>query len=132
MSSPSNKLYALGLLWLRLLMGIGIAHHGFGKVFGGHIDKFAQGVAHDGLPFPLIMAWAAALSEFLGGICIAIGFQTQLAAFFVFATMSVAIFIHHAADPLSVKELALCYWTMAATLILTGGGPYTVEVRLKK
>ena len=113
-------------------MGIGIAHHGYGKIFGGFMGKFAEGVAHDGLPFPVVMAWAAALSEFLGGILAAVGYQTRVAAFFVFATMSVAVFIHHAADPLKVKELALAYWAMAGTLMLTGGGPYTLEVRFKK
>jgi len=119
----------VGLLWLRLLMGVGIAHHGYGKVFGGYMDKFAAGVAQMGLPFPLVMAWAAALSEFLGGILVAVGFQTRVAAFFVFCTMSVAAFLHHANDALAVKELALAYWAMAGALVLTGGGPAALETR---
>jgi putative oxidoreductase len=131
MSTGNNTLYAVGLLWLRVLMGIGIAHHGYGKVFGGHMDQFAQGVAQMGLPLPMVFAWAAALSEFLGGILVAVGFQTRVAAFFVFCTMSAAVFLHHAHDALAVKELALAYWTMAGALALTGGGSYSLDARLK-
>lgn len=132
MAVSSSKLHDLGLLWLRVLMGCGIAYHGYGKVFGGHVSMLAEGLAKMGFPMPLYFAWAAALAEFLGGIFIAVGFQTRAAAFFVFVTMSVAAFKVHANDPFEVKELALAFWTMAGTLILTGGGPYTVEVKLKK
>ncbi len=122
----------LGLLWLRVLMGVGIAYHGYGKVFGGHVSGLAQGVAAMGFPMPELFAWAAALSEFLGGICVALGLGTRVAAFFVFSTMSVAAFIHHRADPLSVKELALAYWTMSGALILLGGGRFSLGRLLKK
>ena len=130
MSERVDRFYGIGLLWLRVLMGTGSAHHGVGKGCGGHMDRFAAGVAKMGLPLPECFAWAAALSEFLGGILIVAGFQTRLAACFVFATMSVAAFLRHAADPLSTKELALAYWTMAGALIGTGGGPYSLDARL--
>ena len=130
MSAGSNRWTDVGLLWLRFLMGVGIAHHGYGKVFGGQVTQLAAGLVKLGFPMPEVFAWAAALSEFLGGILIVLGFQTRLAAFFVFSTMSVAWVLAHAHDPLKVKELALCYWTMAGTLILTGGGAYTLESRL--
>ena len=115
---------------MRVLMGAGIAYHGYGKIFGGWMGKFTEGIAEMGFPMPEVFAWAAALSEFLGGILVAVGFQTRLAASAIFATMSVAAFIRHAADPFSVKELALAYWTMSGALVLTGGGPYSLEARL--
>lgn len=117
----------IGILWLRLLMGAGIAYHGFGKVFGEIMPQFIQGVEKMGFPFPVAFAWAAALSEFLGGICIFVGVRTRLAAFFVFCTMSVAAFVVHGADPFKVKELALAYWTMAGALICTGGGKISID-----
>ena len=119
----------LGLLWLRVLAGLGMAHHGFGKIFGGRMDQFAQGVAQLGFPMPETFAWAAALSEFLGGVCLILGLGTRLAAAAIFATMSVAAFLRHAADLLSVKELALVYWTITGTLMLTGAGVFSFDQR---
>ena len=127
MSSIKESSLNLGLLWLRVMMGVGIAYHGYGKVFGGHMDKFAEGVAQMGFQHPEIFAWAAALSEFVGGILIAVGLFTRGAALSVLATMSVAVFIHHASDPLKIKELALCYWTMAGCLMLTGPGVISID-----
>ena len=126
-TNVKEKLFDLGLLWLRVLMGVGIAHHGYGKIFGGGIEGFAQGVAKLGFPMPIVFAWLSALAEFVGGILVAVGFQTRIAAFFVFFNMSVAVFMQHAADPLKVKELALCYWAMAGALILTGAGKFSLD-----
>ena len=121
-----------GLLWLRLLLGAGSAYHGFSKIFGGHMDKFIHSVAKMGFAMPEVFAWMAALSEFLGGIMLILGFRTRVAAFFIFVTMSVAIFLHHTHDPLAQKELAIAYWAMAGALVLTGGGKYGLEGPSKK
>jgi len=116
-----------GLLWLRLLMGAGIASHGYGKIFGGYMMGFVEHVTGMGLPMPQLAAWMAALSEFVGGILIVLGFGTRVAALFVLGTMGVAAFIAHAEDPFKMKELALAYWTMAGTLILTGPGRISLD-----
>ena len=132
MAFGENRALAWGLLWLRMLMGLGIAHHGYGKIFGGRIAQFTEGVAKLGFPMPEVFAWAAALSEFVGGLCIALGLKTRVAALCVFMTMSVAAFLRHAADPFSVKELALAYWTMAGALILMGSGPYALDTLINR
>lgn len=117
-----DKFMHLGLLWLRVLMGSGIAYHGYGKIFDGGMPGFIEGVTKMGFAMPVVFAWIAALSEFLGGILIVLGLGTRYAAFFVFATMFVAAFIAHGEDTFDKKEMALAYWTMAGTLVLTGGG----------
>ena len=132
MATKHDTLPSLGLLWLRALMGAGIAHHGYGKIFGGHLDQFASGVAKMGFPHPMLFAWAAALSEFAGGILAVLGLGTRWAAAMIFMTMGVAVFLHHAADPLKVKELALAYWTMSGALILLGGGAFSLDARFRK
>lgn len=121
-----------GLLFMRVLMGVGMAYHGYGKLFGGNIEGLTQGVAAMGLPFPAFMAWAAALAEFGGGIFVAVGLLTRPAAFFIFITMTVAAFIAHGSDPFSKKELALAYWTMAGALVLTGPGCLSLDTLLGK
>ena len=125
-----ESLHNLGLLLLRVMMGSGMAYHGYGKIFGGHMDKFIAGVAHMGFQHPEIFAWAAALSEFVGGILIVLGLLTRLAALFIFVTMSVAAFITLASSPLDAKELALAYWAMAGCLLLTGPGAIAADATL--
>ena len=132
MKESNTRWQDLGLLFLRVMMGAGIAYHGYGKVFGGHIGMLAEGVAKMGFPFPEVMAWAAALSEFAGGICIALGLFTRPAALSVFITMSVAAFVAHSADPLKVKELALAYWTISGALVFLGAGSFSVGNLVKK
>ena len=119
--------HSLGIAVLRILVGGAMANHGFGKIFGGRIEGFAEGVAQMGFPMPVVFAWAAALSELAGGLCLAAGLWTRPAAFFIFCTMSVALFIRHGADPFSVKELAYLYWSASLSLMLLGGGRYSVS-----
>lgn len=122
----------VGLFALRVLAGAGLAYHGFGKVFGGNMAGFAQGVVKLGFPAPEFFAWAAALSEFLGGLLLILGLFTRPAAFFVFITMAVSGFLQHAQDPFQVKELAFLYGIVALSLILTGAGQFSVDGAFKK
>lgn len=127
MADTRATLSSLGLLWLRILTGAGIAYHGYGKVFGGQMEMLLPGVKALGFPMPEFFAWAAALSEFAGGLLILIGLFTRPAAFFLFVTMSVAAFVVHGKDPLQVKELAFAYWTVAGALLLTGAGRFSFD-----
>ena len=87
------------------------------------IPKLTEGVAHMGFPMPEVFAWAATLSEFVGGILLILGLATRFAAFFIFFTMSVAAFIALKSAPLQGgKELALAYWAIAGALMMTGAG----------
>ncbi|MCG6928868.1 MAG: DoxX family protein [Acidobacteria bacterium] len=138
----------LALLLLRL-SGLGLAlAHGYGKVLalsGGQGDRFVEGVASLGFPLPGLFAWAAALAEFLGGLCVALGLGTRVAAAFAGFAMFVAAFVrHHAFQHLLVAvgvmraseetvrswgnpELALLYLLAFATLVLTGGGRFSLD-----
>jgi len=127
LKTRQEKMGSLGLLWLRVLMGSGIAYHGYGKIFGGGMEQFVGFVGSIGVPMPQLMAWCAALSEFGGGILIVVGFLTRPAALLVFINMSVAAFVAHSDDPFMKKELALAYWTMAGTLVLTGAGCTSID-----
>lgn len=118
---------SVALAWLRVLAGLGIATHGYQKIFGGMMPRFTEGVAALGFPMPHLFAWMAALSELAGGLMLVLGLLTPLAALMVFGTMTVAAFLQHGSDPFDVKELALAYWTMAGTLMVAGGGKYSLD-----
>jgi putative oxidoreductase len=120
----------VGLLLLRVFAGLSLAlAHGIGKLPPS--ERFLAGVAEMGFPLPIVFGWAAALSEFAGGILIALGLLIRPAALFVAITMAVAAFIRQAGDPFGERELALLYGTMAVMLLLTGAGRYAMDARVR-
>jgi putative oxidoreductase len=122
-----DRLVDFGLLLLRLGFGLGIAYHGYQKIFGGRMEKFTEGVASMGFPAPAFFAWFAALGEFAGGLLLAAGLATRLSAYWVATVMAVAAFVRHGADPFDRKELALAYLVAALALALAGGGRFALE-----
>lgn len=126
-SSPGS--IDVGLLVLRAGFGLVLAFgHGWGKVsaLGGFIEK----VGAQGFPLPALFGTAAALSELVGGILLAIGLVSRVAAGFVLVTMLTAAFYVHAADPFPRKELALAYAVAALTILISGPGGLSVDARL--
>ena len=96
------------------------------------LGKFIKSVTKQGFPLPEVMAPIAMLSELLGGLLLAFGLFTRPAATFVIATMLGAAFQAHAHDPFSKKELALAYALVAAVLLVTGPGRYSLDARIEK
>jgi putative oxidoreductase len=115
-----------GLLALRVFVGLALAFaHGINKI--PPAERFVSGVADLGFPAPFAFAWAASLSEFLGGILLALGLLTRPASFFLLATMLVAGFMRHAADPFRDKELAFTFAAVALLFLLAGAGRYSLD-----
>ncbi len=129
----SKWYHDVGLLILRVLTGLFMASHGYGKIFTeGRMEQFTEGVAEMGFPLPIVFAWSAALSELLGGLLLAAGLFTRYAAFLIFCTMTVAAFIAHGDDPFSVKEKALLFWTISLAVMFLGAGQYAVDRLIRK
>ncbi len=125
-SGDTSRATDLGLLVLRLGFGLTLAFaHGLGKIPPS--DGFVGATAAMGFPLPVVFAWAAALSEFLGGLLIAVGLATRPAAVFVGITMMVAAFVQHGADPFGDKEMALLYLFAAVALALAGAGRLSLD-----
>ena len=121
-----------GLLWLRIFVGLGMAYHGYGKIFGGYQHMLADGLTSMGFPAPTLFAWLASLSEFAGGILLMLGLFTRPVAFFIAFTMAIAAFMAHANDPLEKKEMALAYLVTSVALMLTGAGKFSIDQRCTK
>lgn len=129
-SGATSRATDIGLLILRLGVGLAMAFgHGIGKIPPS--EGFVEGTAAMGFPVPVVFAWAAALSEFLGGILIALGLLTRPAALMLAGTMAVAAFVRHVADPFSTKELALVYLVASLALLIAGAGRYALDARFR-
>lgn len=121
----------LGLLIFRLFVGLAMAFsHGLGKLPPS--EQLIAGVTAMGFPLPILFAWSASLSEFLGGLLIATGLYTRWASAFLGFTMAVAAFVAHAADPFGKKEMALLYLFSCILLVLQGGGKFSLDRLFRK
>ena len=134
---------SFGLLLIRCIVGFVMFYHGSQKLFGwfdgGGMDGFIGNVGQMGLVpaawgiQPKYLAYAAAISEFGGGILLMLGFATRFAAVFVAATMAVAAFkVHGHAFALSTKpvpgmEYALTLMIVAIGLVFTGPGAFAMD-----
>lgn len=117
-----------GLLILRVASGGGLAVHGADKLFGG-IDSFIGFLNKLDFVYPEALAWAAILSEFVGGLMVLFGLYTRQAAFFCAFTMLMAIVTVHWGDPFDKWELAALYASAFVALIATGPGAWSLDAR---
>ena len=123
---PNSIGLNIGLFALRVFSGLIMAFgHGIRKIPPS--EGFINGAADMGFPLPGFFAWMAGLSEFVGGILIALGLFTRPSALFLGATMFVAGFIRHGEDPFGKMELALIYLCISLALLLTGPGKYSID-----
>ena len=116
-------------LWL-LILRVSIAGfmltHGYPKLtrlFEAGEIKFSDPI---GLG-PEISLVLTVFSEFICSILIGLGLFTRIATIPLIITMLVAAFIMHGADPFARKELALMYMLIYITLLVFGGGKYSVD-----
>ena len=118
-----------GLLLLRVFTGLSLCFaHGVNKLPPS--DRFVAGVAEMGFPLPLLFAWAAAFAETVGGLLLATGLATRLAAVFIAVNMFVAVFVRQAGQPFGERELALFYFVVALQFVLTGAGRLSIDAAL--
>ena len=111
---------------VRIFAGCALSFaHGLGKVLPS--ERFIDGVGNMGFPIPVVFAYAAAASEFLGGLMLAAGLLTRPSSFFILLTMLTAGFIRHSDDPFSSMEKSLLYAALATVFLAVGGGRYSVD-----
>jgi putative oxidoreductase len=104
-------------------------HHGYGKIqhpmtwMGPHST------------YPGIFQALSAVSEFIGGAALALGFLTRIAAFGIKCTMSVAVYLHlfTLGDPFVSStgggsyELALVYLVIGVLFLFAGSGRFSLD-----
>ena len=128
LSESSPATLSIGLLVIRAWFGLLLAFgHGLGKF--GDLSVFTSKVADKGIPLAGLLGPAAAASELVGGLLLALGLLTRPAALFVMVTMLVAVVVIHANDPFSKKELALAYGMAALAVLIAGPGKFSLDAR---
>jgi putative oxidoreductase len=132
------EMTALGLLILRLVVGLTLAGHGAQKLFGWWggpgMNGWTQIVQRLRIRPAGPWAWVAALAEFGGGIFLALGLLTPLAALAIAGSMLVAIVTVHLAKGFwngkGGYEFNLTLLAAVIALTLTGPGTYSLDQAL--
>jgi len=114
---------------LRIVVGIILATHGALKL--SDAQGTAQGFAHLGIPYSNYAVYLAIAGELLGGVGLAVGLFTRVAAFGVFCTMSVAIGYAHIGHGLLAQnggwEYPLTLGVVALFFITHGAGAVSLD-----
>jgi len=118
-------------LLLRLWVGLHLAlAHGLPKA--ADPQAFLSGLAQR-FPLPTAMGWFAILAELGGGLCLALGLRTRVAAAVIVPVLLGAAFVVHADDPWAGhKEFPLTYAVVALFFVAQGGGPLSLDARLAR
>jgi putative oxidoreductase len=123
----SPRLVSLAYAIMRIFAGLLFAQHGAQKLFGVLGGKVMTGN-------PLMMT--AGIIEFVGGLLIAIGLLTRVAAFLASGEMAVAYFKAHAPQgfwPVENQgELVVLYCFVFLFIAAYGGGIYSLDHALRR
>ena len=125
------SLQNLGLLILRIGIGIIFMIHGTQKLLGGAkaLERVGSAMSLFGITFaPVLWGIAAALTMLLGGLALALGTTTRIASLLLAWTMVVALALHVSrGDPFMIYSSALSMLIVFIALACTGPGSYTLE-----
>jgi putative oxidoreductase len=130
----TNHLQSPLLLFMRFAWGIQLMQGGVGKLL--HIDLPTQYFTQLGIPFPVENAWLVSFTETFGGIFIALGLLTRLAAVPLIINFIVA-YITTEQDGLKdllifdatkfTADTAFPYLATAVVVFVFGPGVYSVD-----
>ena len=121
----------LGLLILRVGIGVMIMVHGYPKLVGG-IEKWnwlGHQMSYLGINFlPVFWGFMAAVTEFFGGLCLILGFFHRVASLLLAFTMLVATLFHLGkGDGLAGSSHSIELGIVFISLILIGPGKLSLD-----
>ncbi|WP_404328546.1 DoxX family protein [Mesobacillus maritimus] len=125
----------IGILLIRLVIGILFIGHGAQKLFGWFGGHGLQGTGgwfdSIGIKPGVTMALVAGLVELVGGVMFAVGFLTPLAGIMIAGTMIISIVKVHGSNGLWAQangyEYNLTLLAVAIGIALIGPGQYALD-----
>lgn len=108
-----------GLTVLRIVVGVILINHGWGKLFGDTSQALAF-FESTVLPAPALMLWVAGVIEVFGGALLILGLFTRVVSFIVSLQFLVIVLFVKLQYGLMAMELDLMI--LAATFALTSAG----------
>ena len=137
MSGWLSRFEPWGATLLRLVLGVALVYHGYGKVIPAHgvsVHPFSalQSYAHfvAGLGVPGWLGYVSALTEFAGGGLLVLGLLTRFAAFMAAGNMLVALCAVTLHRGYEASQYPLSLFAIAVMLLFTGGGAAAVDQRI--
>ncbi len=131
-----SSLEPWGATLLRVVLGVAMVYHGYGKVIPPHglHGDWTEAMRHHAhfvatLGMPAWLGYVSALTEFVGGILLVLGLLTRLAAFLVAGNMAVAlctVTLHHG---YAGSEYPIALLAIAVMLVFTGAGEMALDRR---
>jgi putative oxidoreductase len=117
-----------GPIALRFALGTVFMAHGWGKITGPVGTPEGFNIEGWGWPAPLFWAWAVALVETFGGLCVVVGLLTRLSAFLIACVMAVAILqVRLQQGFVGGFEFEFTLLMVAIALVLAGPGRLSVD-----
>jgi putative oxidoreductase len=133
---------AVGLLILRVALAMVFIGTGAQKLFGawggGGIGGTTMFFDSLGIPLPQVMAVLVGIVEFFGGLMLALGLLTQVAALLLACVMLVAILTVNLAEGFFVSPGAFGFaWPMlnmaaALALVFAGPGRFSIDAGIRR
>ena len=127
----SEDQIALGLLILRVGVGIAFMVHGFPKLFMGGALGLSKGLAATGIPGGVAAAYLAAFAEFFGGMALIAGLLFRPTTVILAFTMLVALVFHvRRGDSFITYSHALESGILFVALTIAGPGRISADYKL--
>jgi putative oxidoreductase len=129
----NEKLPGLGLLIIRVGLGIAMSIHGFPKMFNpGSWEFIGGGMGVIGINFfPVFWGFMAAVAEFFGGLLLVLGAGTRIVSILLTFTMLIAMLFHISkGDDFSKYSHSMELAFVFLGLIFLGGGRYSLDQML--
>ncbi len=128
LNSRLDTLRDLGLLIIRVGVGLSFMFHGWPKLAGGP-ERWAAVAEFAGITFlPTFFGFIGGLAEFAGGLLLALGLLYRPACLFLFGTMAFAFSAHlRAGDGFGDFSHSLELGFVFAGLFFIGAGRFSVD-----